>query len=177
MGTSLDSRDDRHAYMGYISQTLTAFVVNLAPNAGIGGIAEGGPLDISNELPTSAREDYDFVCSILRNSVEGIDKFRVRSRGHNEWPAVAVELNDKYAFGVARQLQITIGGEVVILMCLHSIFLSLFEPQRTSSLVHACKTCSTGQWTPEPITRPDDVSITRSVPIWSKEAFALKLVR
>src|SRR6266568_887964 len=112
MGTSLDSRDDRHAYIGYIFQNLNAFVVNLAPNAGIGGIAEGGPLDIRNELPTSAREDYDFVCS---------------------------------------------------------------NHYRTSSLVHACKTCSSGQWTPEPITRPDDVSIARSVPTWSKEAFALKL--
>jgi hypothetical protein len=126
VGTSFDSRDDRHAYVGYILQNLNAFVVNLAPNAGIGGIAEGGPIDISNELPTSAREDYDFVRSILPNSVEGIDKFRVRSRGHNEWPAVAVELSDKYAFGVARQLQIAIGGEVIILMCLHSIFLFFF---------------------------------------------------
>ena len=58
-------------------------------------------LDISNELPTSAREDYDLVRSILRNSVEGIDKFRVSLRRHNEGPAVAVELSDKYAFGVA----------------------------------------------------------------------------
>src|SRR6266702_8862224 len=127
MGTSLDSRDDRHAYIGYIFQNLNAFVVNLTPHAGIGAIAERGPIDISNELPTSAGEDYDLVRSILRNSVEGIDKFRVRSRGHNEWPAVAVELNHKYAFGVPRELQVTIGGEVVILKCLHSIFLSLFE--------------------------------------------------
>src|ERR1700722_15565369 len=126
MGTSLDSRDDRHAYVGYVFQNLNAFVVNLAPNAGIGGIAERGPIDISNELPTSAREDYDLVPSILRNSVEGIDKFRVRLSGHNEWPAVAVELSDKDAFGVARQLQITIGVEVVTLICLHSIFLSFF---------------------------------------------------
>jgi hypothetical protein len=96
--------------------------VNLAPNAGIGGIAERGPIDISYELPTSAREDYDLVRSILRNSVEGIDKFRVRLSGHNEWPAVAVELSDKYAFGVARQLQITIGREVVILRCFHTYF-------------------------------------------------------
>src|SRR5437667_9173356 len=138
MGTSLDSRDDRHAYIGYIFQNLNAFVMNLAPNAGIGGIAERGPLDISNELPTSAREDYDLVRSILRNSVESIDKFRVRSRGHNECPAVAVELSDQYAFGVARQLQIARGGEVVILRCLHSIFLSLFEPNLTSPLVTAC---------------------------------------
>src|SRR6266446_7828159 len=136
MGTSLNSRDDRHAYVGYILQNLNAFVVNLAPNAGIGGIPERGPIDISNELPTSAREDYDLVRSILRNSVEGIDKFRVRWRGHNEWPAVAVELNDKYAFGVARQLQITIGGEVVILICLHSIFLSIVLVSYRFSVLH-----------------------------------------
>src|SRR5436853_7714829 len=123
MCTPLDSRDDPHAYVGYILQNLNSFVVNLAPNAGIGGIAERGPIDISNELPTSAREDYDLVSSILRNSVEGIDKFRVSSRGHNECPAVAVELNHKYAFGVPRELQVTIGGEVVILKCLHSISL------------------------------------------------------
>src|SRR5882672_10917722 len=106
MSTSLDSCDDRHAYIGYVFQNLNAFVVNLAPNAGIGAIAERGPIDISNELPTSAREDYDLVSSILGNSVEGIDKFRVRLRRHNERPAVAVELGDQYAFGVARELQV-----------------------------------------------------------------------
>ncbi len=104
MGTSLDSRDDRHAYVGYIFQNLNAFVVNLAPNAGIGDIAERGPIDISNELPTCAREDYDLVRSILRNPVEGIDKFRVRLRGHNERPAVAVEFSDQYTFGISCQL-------------------------------------------------------------------------
>src|SRR5437667_8263640 len=164
MGTSLDSRDDRHAYIGYIFQNLNAFVVNLAPNAGIGGIAERRPIDISNELPTSAREDYDLVRSVLSNPVEGIDKFRVRLRRHNERPAVAVELGDQYAFGVARQLQVAIGREVVILRYLHCVFLSLFEPLQ----LHACKTCSSGQWTPEPITRPDDVTIAKSVPTWSK---------
>src|SRR5580700_4071508 len=115
MGTALDSRDDRHAYVGDIFQNLNTFVVNLAPNAGIGAIAERGPIHISNELPASAREDYDLVRSILRNPVEGIDKFRVRLRGHNEWPAAAVELSDEYALGVARELQVTIGGEVIIL--------------------------------------------------------------
>ena len=40
MGSSLDSRDDRHAYIGYVFQKLNAFVVNLAPNAGIGDVAE-----------------------------------------------------------------------------------------------------------------------------------------
>src|SRR5579862_3389604 len=127
MGTSLDSRDDRHANVGYILQNLNAFVVNLAPNAGIGGIAKRGPIDIRNELPTSAREDYDLVRSILRNSVEGIDKFCVRLRGHNEGPAIAVELSHKYASGIPRELQVTVGGEVVILKCLHSIFLSFFR--------------------------------------------------
>src|SRR5580704_13275266 len=104
MGTSLDSRDDRHAYVGYILQNLNAFVVNLAPNAGIGGIAKRGPLDISNELPTSARKDYDLVRSILRNSVEGIDKFGVRLRGHDERPAVGVEFSNQHAFIISCQL-------------------------------------------------------------------------
>src|SRR5882724_7419788 len=136
MGTSLDSCDDRHADVGDIFQNLNAFVVNLAPNAGIGGIAERGPIDISNELPTSAREDYDLVRSILTNPVEGIDKFRVRMRRHNERPAVAVELGDQYAFRVARQLQITIVGEVVTLMFLHSIFLSFFFGSFRFSVQH-----------------------------------------
>src|ERR1700677_27452 len=86
MGTSLNSGDHRHLYVGYVFQKLNAFVVNLAPNARIGGIAERGPIDISNELPTCAREDYDLFRSILRNPVEGLDKFRVSWRGHNERP-------------------------------------------------------------------------------------------
>jgi hypothetical protein len=45
-------------------------------------------------------------------------------------------LGDQYAFGVARQLQITIGGEVVILMCLHSIFLSFFFVSFRFSVQH-----------------------------------------
>src|SRR5580704_18495391 len=98
MGTSLDGRDDQHAYLGYIFQNLNAFVVNLAPNPRIGDIAERGPLDISNELPACAREDHDLVRSILRNPVEGLDKFRVSLRGHYERPAVAVKLRNQHAF-------------------------------------------------------------------------------
>ena len=41
MSASLDSRDDRHAYVGYVFEKLNAFVVNLAPNARIGDVAEG----------------------------------------------------------------------------------------------------------------------------------------
>src|ERR1700720_1974272 len=103
MGTSLDSRDDRYAYVGYVFQNLNAFVVNLAPNARIGDIAERGPIDVSNELPTCAREDYDLVRSILPNPVEGIDKFRVSLRAHNEWPVVAVKFGDQDTFGVPSQ--------------------------------------------------------------------------
>src|SRR6201993_2284943 len=104
MGTSLDSRDDRHAYVRYVFQNLNSFVVNLAPNAGIGDIAERGPIDISNELPTCAGEDYDLVRSILRNPVEGIDKLRVSLSGHNERPAVAVELSNENTFVISGQL-------------------------------------------------------------------------
>src|SRR5437016_5047624 len=119
MGASLDGRDDRHAYVGYVFQSLNAFVVNLAPNAGIGDIAERGPLDIRNELPTCSREDYDLVRSILRNPVEGLDKFRVSLRGHNERAAVAVELSNQHALGVSGQVQAAVGGEISDLSRLH----------------------------------------------------------
>ena len=75
--------------------------MNLAPHAGIDDIAEGGPIDISNELPTGTREDYDLVRSILRNLVKGVDKFRVSWRGHNERPAVAVELRNQDTFVIS----------------------------------------------------------------------------
>src|SRR5271156_3081988 len=109
MGTSLDSRDDRNSYVGNVFQDLNAFIVNLAPDAGIGDIAERGPIDISNEFPTGAREDYDLVRSILRNPVEGIDKSGVRLRGHNERPAVAVEFSNQHTFVISCQLQVVIG--------------------------------------------------------------------
>src|ERR1700688_1397917 len=108
MGTSLDGRDDWDAYVGDIFQNLNAFIVNLAPNAGIGDVAEGGPIDISNELPTCTREDYDLVRSILRNPVEGLDKFRVRWCGHNERPAVGVEFSNQHALAISCQLQVVI---------------------------------------------------------------------
>src|SRR6267143_618586 len=98
MGAPFDSRDDRHAYVGYIFQNLNAFIVNLAPHAGIGSIAERCPIDISNKLPTRASQDYDLVRSILPYPVEGIDKFRVRWRGHNERPTVAVEFSNQHTF-------------------------------------------------------------------------------
>src|SRR6202161_5001306 len=103
MGTSLDSRDDRNAYVGYVFQSLNAFVVNLAPNAVICDIAERGPIDISNELTTCTREDHDLVRSILRNPVEGIDEFRVLLRRESEGRAVSMKLRNQYAFSIPRQ--------------------------------------------------------------------------
>ena len=50
--TSFDCRDDWYAYVGYVFQSLNTFVVNPAPDAGIGALAEGGPIDICNELPS-----------------------------------------------------------------------------------------------------------------------------
>src|ERR1700731_1141414 len=105
MGTSLDCRDDWDAYVGYVFQNLNAFIVNLAPDAGIGGVAEGGPVDIRNEFPTGARKDYDLVRAILRNPVEPIDKFRVRLRGHNARPAISVEFSNQHAFVISGELQ------------------------------------------------------------------------
>src|SRR5580692_5296202 len=113
MGTSLDGGDDRNAYVGYVFQSLNAFVVNLAPNPGIGDIAERGPLHIGNELPTCAREDHDLVRSILGNPVEGFDKLRMGWRAHNERPAVAVKLSNQHAFVISRELQVVISTEVI----------------------------------------------------------------
>src|SRR5271155_424066 len=104
MGAPFDSRDDRHAYVGYVFQNLNAFVVNLAPDAGIGDIAERGPIDVSNEFPTCARQNYDLVRTVLRDPVEGLDKFGVSFRAHNERSAVAVELSNQHTFVISCQL-------------------------------------------------------------------------
>src|ERR1700722_12080631 len=104
MRASLDRRDDRHAYVGYIFQNLNAFIMNLAPHAGIGDVAKRCPIDISNKLPTRARQDYDLARSILPYPVEGIDKFRVRLRGHNERPTVAVEFSSQHTSAISCQL-------------------------------------------------------------------------
>ena len=40
MGTPLNSRDERHAYVRYVFQKLNAFIVNLAPNTRVGNIAK-----------------------------------------------------------------------------------------------------------------------------------------
>src|ERR1700734_3557405 len=103
MGTSLDSRDHRHSYIGYVFQNLSAFVVNLTPDAGIGDIAERGPIDVGDELPTCAGQDYDLVRAILRNAIESVDKSCVRLRGHDERSAVGVEFSNQHAFVIARQ--------------------------------------------------------------------------
>src|ERR1700739_1021080 len=123
MGTSLDCRDDWDAYVGYVFQSLNPFIVNLAPDAGIGGVAEGRPVDIRNELPTGAREDYDLVRAILRNPVEAIDKFRVSLRAHNAGPAVGMDFSNQHAFIISCQLEAVIGIEVVRVKCVHSIVL------------------------------------------------------
>src|ERR1700741_4743792 len=104
VGTSLDCRDDWDAYVGYVFQSLNTFIVNLTPDAGIGSVAEGGPIDIRNELPTGARKDYDLVRAILRNPVEPIDKCRMRWRGHDERPAVGVDFSNQHASIISCQL-------------------------------------------------------------------------
>src|ERR1700722_10260753 len=103
MGASLDSGYDRPSYVGNVFQNLNAFVVNLTPDAGIGDIAERGPIDIRNELPTRARQDYDLVRPVLRNPVESIDEFGVRWRGHDERSAVGVEFSNQHTFIIACQ--------------------------------------------------------------------------
>src|SRR6266850_7637980 len=129
MGASLDSRDQWHADVGYVFQNLSAFIVNSAPNAGIGDIAEGWKINAGNEIPACSRQDHDLIRSILRNPVKGIYKLRMVLRRENERPAVAVEFGNYHTVGISRQLQAAIGGEVVSLKCLHRIVLSRLTSQ------------------------------------------------
>ncbi len=56
MGATLDSRDHWNAHVGYIFEELNAFVVDLAPNARIGNVAEGRKINAGNELATRSRQ-------------------------------------------------------------------------------------------------------------------------
>jgi hypothetical protein len=66
MGTSSIAAMTGTRMLAMFFQNLNAFVVNLTPHAGIGDIAERGPIDIRNEIPTGTRKDYDLVGPILR---------------------------------------------------------------------------------------------------------------
>src|SRR6201981_1931743 len=136
VGTSLDCRDDWDAYVGYVFQSLNTFVVNLAPDAGIGAVAKGGPIDICNELPSGTRKDYDLVRAVLRNPVEPIDKFRVRLRGHDARPTVGVKFGHQHPAGISCKLQTAICVEVVSFNWVHSNFLvvSSFDRMKVVNL-------------------------------------------
>src|ERR1700747_1631799 len=127
MRTSFDSRDDRHTYVGYVFQNLTAFVVNLAPNAGIGNIAKRVPIDPDNEVAICTRHYDDLVCSILRNPVKGIHDLRMVLRRESARPSIAVKFENQHALGIPRHLHGAIGAEVVSLMGLHSTLLGLLR--------------------------------------------------
>src|SRR5580704_9409695 len=144
--TSFDSRDDGHAYVGNVFQNLTAFIVNLAPNAGIGDIAKRAPIDPDNEIATCTRHYDDLVCSILRNPVKSIHDLRMVLCRESARPAITVKFDNQHALGITRHLQGAIGAEIVSLMGLHSILLGLlrftrndistsseFQPARSSA--------------------------------------------
>src|SRR5689334_3446530 len=103
MGASLDGRDHRNANVGYILHNLNALVVNLAPHASIGDIAEGREIDFGNELPACSRQDYDLVRSILGDPVEGLNELRMIVSRENERTAVAVKFGNQNTFGVPSQ--------------------------------------------------------------------------
>jgi len=125
MRASFDSRDDRHAYVGYVFQNLSALVVNLAPNAGIGNIAKRVPIDPNNEVAACTRQYDDLVCSILRDPVKGIYDLRMVLCRESARPAVAVKFDNQHALSISRHLHGAIGTEVVSLMGLHSTLLRL----------------------------------------------------
>src|SRR5580698_5148924 len=123
MGAPLDGCYDWHAYIGYVFQNLNAFIMDLAPHAGIGGVGERRPINTDHEVPSRPREDYYLIRSILGNPVEGIDNLRMCLCRESERPSIVMELHDQHAFGVPCQLQAAIGGEIVISKCLHDVLL------------------------------------------------------
>src|SRR6476620_1775608 len=127
MRASFDSRDDRNAYVGYVFQNLSALVVNLAPNAGIGNIAKRVPIDPNNEVAIRTRQYHDLVCSILRNPVKGIHDLRMVLCRESARSAIAVKFNNPHALGISRYLHGAIGVEVLRLVGLHGTLLGLLR--------------------------------------------------
>src|ERR1700756_1617219 len=124
--TSFDSRDDRHTYVGYVLQNLRAFVVNPAPNAGIGNVAKRFPIDPNDEVAICTCQYDDLVRAILRNPVKGVHDLRMVLCRESARPAIAVKLNNQHALGISRHLHGAIGTEVLSLMGLHSTLLLRF---------------------------------------------------
>jgi hypothetical protein len=52
MATPLDGCYDWHAYIGYVFQNLNALIMDLAPPAEIGDVAERRPIDTDHEVPS-----------------------------------------------------------------------------------------------------------------------------
>jgi hypothetical protein len=119
MSASLDSRDYRHADVGDVFHNLNAFVVDLAPDAGICDIAEGWEIDVGNEVAACSGQDYDLVRSVLRDPVKGIDKLRVVLRSENKRPAARMKFDSQHTVSISRHLEAAIGSEVVGLKHLH----------------------------------------------------------
>src|SRR6266702_4107349 len=103
MGAPLDSRDHWHAYVSYILQNLNAFVVNLAPNGGIGDIAKGRKIDFGNKLPACSCQNHDLVLSILGDPVKGIDELCVILCRESERTAPAVKCGNQNTVGISCQ--------------------------------------------------------------------------
>ena len=110
MGASFNSSDHRHVYVSDILDNLNAFIMNLAPNARIGDVAERCEIDIRYELAACSRQDHDLVLAILCDPVKSIDELRMVLRGENERAAVGMKLHNQHTFGVSCQLQTAVGS-------------------------------------------------------------------
>jgi len=121
MGSTFNSRDQRHSYIGDVLDNLNTFIMDLAPNAGIGNIAERCKIDTRNELPACSRQDHDLVRAILRDPVESINELGVILRSKSKRRAIGMKLGNQHAFGVARQIQAAVGSEVVVSNCLQDV--------------------------------------------------------
>ena len=110
MCAALNRCDHWHAYVGDILYNLNAFIMNLAPDTGIGDVAEGREIDTGDEVATCSGQDHDLVRPILRDPVESVDELGVVLRRESERAAVGMKLGDQDAFGVSRQVQAAVGA-------------------------------------------------------------------
>src|SRR5580700_7726677 len=112
MRSSFDSRDDWYTNVRQILENLHAFVVSLAPNTGIGHIAESGEINSRNEITACAGYDDDLVRSILRDPVEGVEKLCMVLSSEGEWSAIAVKFSNQHTSVVSCQLQAAVLGKI-----------------------------------------------------------------
>ena len=79
----------------------------------IGDVAKRRKIDPQNKVPACSSQDHDLVCSVLRNPVEGVHKFRMILSRKSQWTTVDVKFNYQNTLFVPAQLQAAVSREII----------------------------------------------------------------